>query len=140
MAKTRTDMNTLILTNISSSPSDRITAIEHNEVAREVLNYATGQVVAGGSHYIGDIPGGLTPIGPISLGITISGLKYTIVGHLTSQVQGGGDAWNFDNDGLWDLSAKTSTSFTITVGEWTGNGQSLNFDWLAITTENLQTI
>ena len=133
-------MNTLINTNISASPTDRITALEHNEVARESLNYVTGQVVAGGSFYFGDIPGGLNPIGPISLGITIPGLNYTIVGHFTSLLVGGYNYWDYDNDGVWELSAKTSTSFTITVGEWEGHGQSLNFDWLAITTENVLTI
>ena len=140
MAKTRVEMNNLINTNISSSPTDKITALEHNEVARESLSYVTGQVVAGGSHYIGDIPGGLTPIGPISLGITIPGLNYTIVGHLTSTITGGGNNWDYDNDGVWELSARTSTSFTIRIGEWAGELQYQYFDWLAITTENLLTI
>ena len=98
MAKTRGEMNTLINTNLSSSPTDKITALEHNEVARESLNYVTGQVVAGGSLYIGDIPGGLTTIGPISLGITIPGLNYTIVGHFTSLITGGVNQWDLDND------------------------------------------
>tara|TARA_R110000868_G_scaffold119343_7_gene316175 strand:- start:9209 stop:9631 length:423 start_codon:yes stop_codon:yes gene_type:complete len=140
MAKTRGEMNTLINTNLSSSPTDKITALEHNEVARESLNYVTGQVVAGGSHYIGDIPGGLTTIGPISLGITIPGLNYTIVGHFTSLITGGSNLWDLDNDGLWDLKTKTSTSFSIVIGEWAGNGQNLNFDWLAIVTETVLSI
>ena len=54
MAKTRQQMDTLVNTNISASPTDRITALEHNQVAREVLEYATGQVVAGGNIYFGN--------------------------------------------------------------------------------------
>jgi hypothetical protein len=134
MARIRTQMNTLINTNLSASPTDRITALEHNEVAREVLNYATEQVVAGGSHNFGDIPGGDNVIGPISLGITIPSANYTIVGHFTSLIQGGGDLWDYDNDGVWELCEKTSTTFSIEVGEWSGVRQDLDFDWLAITT------
>ena len=127
-------MDTLINTNISASPTDRITALEHNEVAREVLEYTTGQVVAGGSVYYGDQPGGIRQFGPISLGIVIPLLNYTIVGHFTSLITGGAGLWNYDNDALWELCAKTSTSFTIQTGEWSSNRQDLNFDWLAITT------
>ena len=46
MAKTRAKMNELIIANLSSSPADKITALEHNEVARESVEYITGQVVA----------------------------------------------------------------------------------------------
>jgi len=134
MAKTRQQMDTLINTNISASPTDRITALEHNEVAREVLEYATGRVVAGGSNYYGDMPGGIATFGPISLGITIPLLNYTIVGHFTSLISGGGDNYSRDNDAIWELCVKTSTSFTIQTGEWAGERQDLNFDWLAITT------
>ena len=140
MAKTRAQMNTLITTKINSSPTDKITAVEHNEVAREVLEYVTGQVVAGGSNYYGDQPGGDQIFGPISLGVTIPGLNYTIVGHFTSLTSGGGNQWDLDNDMVWDLSEKTSTSFTINTGEWSRNYQNVNFDWLAIITENVLTI
>ena len=135
MAKTRIQMNTLVNTNISASPTDRITALEHNEVAREVLEYVTGQVVAGGSTYHGDMPGGIARFGPVSLGITIPLLNYTIVGHFTSLQPGGGLWWNEDNDAIWELCEKTSTTFTIQTGEWAGARQDLNFDWLAIITE-----
>lgn len=134
MAKTRQQMNTLVNTNISASPTDRITALEHNEVAREVLEYATGQVVAGGSIYFGDQPGDVTIFGPISLGITIPSVNYTIVGHFTSLIGGGGNNYSVDNDVVWELCEKNSTSFRIQAGEWSGNRQDLNFDWLAITT------
>jgi len=136
----RQDIDNLIAVNISSSPNDKITAIEHNQVAREVLNYATGQVVAGGSVYFGDQPGGNNVFGPISLGITIPGLNYTIVGHFTSLIPGGGNQWDLDNDVIFDLSEKTATSFTINNGEWSGILQNLNFDWLAITTNRVLTI
>lgn len=127
-------MDTLINTNISASPTDRITALEHNEVAREVLEYTTGQVVAGGSIYFGDAPGNIALFGPISLGVTIPLLNYTIVGHFTSLQPGGTNNWTRDVDALWELCGKTATSFTIQTGEWDGDRQDLNFDWLAITT------
>ncbi len=127
-------MNTLINTNLSASPTDRITALEHNEVAKEVLYYATEQVIAGGTRYCGDIPGGDNVIGPIALGVTIPSANYIIVGHFTSLIQGGGTLWDRDNDALWELCEKTSTTFSIEVGEWGNGGQNLDFDWLAITT------
>lgn len=132
MAKTRAQMNSLVNTNLSSSPTDKITALEHNEVARESLEYITGQVVAGGSVYIGDIPGGDTNFGPISLGVSLANTNYKIVGHLTSLIAGGGTQWDLDDDGVWQLTAKTTTSFTIRIGEYAGHTQNLNFDWLAI--------
>jgi len=132
MAKTRAKMNELIIANLSSSPADKITALEHNEVARESVEYITGQVVAGGSVPIGNILGGDNNFGPISLGVTLPDTNYGIVGHLTSLIVGGGNQWDYDNDGVWQLAAKTTTSFTIRLGEWAGVGQNLNFDWLAI--------
>lgn len=132
MAKTRAQMNDLININLSSSPVDRITALEHNEVARESVEYITGQVVAGGSVFIGDIGGGDNNFGPISLGVTLPNTNYGIVGHFTSLISGGGNQWDIDNDGVWQLAAKTPTSFTIRIGEWAAIGQNLNFDWLAI--------
>ena len=134
MAKTRVDMNQLVNTKISANATDKITALEHNEVATDVLTYATEQVVAGGSIYLGDIPGGDNVFGPISLGITIPLTNYTIVGHFTSLITGGGGQWDYDNDGVWQLCIKNPTNFSIEVGEWAGNRQDLNFDWLAITT------
>jgi hypothetical protein len=134
MAKTRVDMNQLVNTKISANATDRITALEHNEVATEVLKYATEQVVAGGSVYVGDILGGDNVFGPISLGITIPSTNYTIVGHFTSLIQGGGGQWDYDNDAVWQLCSKLPNSFSIEVGEWGRIGQNLDFDWLAITT------
>lgn len=137
MAKERQDMNTLINTNLSSSPADRITALEHNEVARESLDYVTGQVIAAGSTSYGDQPGGDPLFGPISLGVTLSNTNYVIVGHFTSLITGGGTQWDLDNDVVWELVTKTTTSFTIRTGEWAGVYQYLNFDWIAIAEQRL---
>lgn len=129
MAYTRSQMNTLITSNLGTTVGT-ITATEHREVETQMLEYVSGQIIAAGSTANFDPPVfNIT----VPLGITLPNTEYIIVGHLVSN----GPNWNADNDTIWDIPVKTVSSFTVGTYEWNQGYQQVSFNWIAIATPGI---
>ena len=128
---TRAEMDTLVSTNLTTT-STTITATEHRTVEKAMLEYTAGRIIATGAITIGDVD--QTHYFTIGLGLVLPNANYIVVGYPVSY-----GYWNDDNDVNWCVTAKTNLNFTIYIGEYTTDNQSITFEWMAISTPQLLT-
>lgn len=97
---------------------------EHREVEKALLNYIKKlSPLASGTKVIGD-----TTATDVVVTVSFSNVgtsNYRVLGSLVSK----STDYNMDNDVMWMIREKTSTSFKITLREVAGQVQNLEFDW-----------
>lgn len=133
MAYTRAEMNNLVNTNLGTQVGV-VTAAEHRTVETAMLDYVSGQVLAGGTLYVGngykhDV------VKRVSLGITLPNREYTPFGNIVSLRLDNDDAgWDRDNDMYWNIDYQGLDVFDVRFSEWQGFDQDVEWSWIIIST------
>ena len=122
---TKAEVQALIDTKLASGTE--ILASEHREVETALLNYLDGVVAAAplarGTVSVGDI---MNPsIIPVTFTQALDTADYIVTGSMVS-------LGNISNDvnGIWVIRSKTTTGFSLIVGEVNRQVQNLQFDYV----------
>jgi hypothetical protein len=122
---TKAEVQALIDSKLASGTE--IQASEHREVETALLNYLDGVVAAAplarGTVSVGDI---MNPsIIPVTFTQALDTADYIVTGSMVS-------LGNISNDvsGIWVIRSKTTTGFSLIVGEVNRQVQNLQFDYV----------
>jgi hypothetical protein len=122
---TKAEVQALIDSKLASGTE--ILAEEHREVETALLNYLDGVVAAAplarGTVSVGDI---MNPsIIPVTFTQALDTADYIVTGSMVS-------LGNISNDvsGIWVIRSKTTTGFSLIVGEVNRQVQNLQFDYV----------
>jgi hypothetical protein len=129
---TRIEVNAIVSTNLNTT-SNTITAVEHRTVEKAVLDYTAGRILEWGYFSIGDVNPGIRSYWDVTLAQPLLDDNYIVIGNIRGFSGNASD----DNDVLWCITAKSRTGFTVFVGEFTGDDQSVQFEWMTISTQGI---
>lgn len=124
-SQTIQDVKDLINTNLASGT--KITAEKHREVENAIVSLIENKIfLYKGNHFVGD-PTSSDSFQTITFP-SVGTSNYLVVGSLVSN----GSNYDDDNDVIWSIKDKTSTSFKLLLRELAARTQNLNFNYALI--------